>query len=231
MRLATLYRKIFLNEKNPQGAKFFCVGLNKTGTTSLKNEFRRLHFKVGSQRQGELLFFEHYFKSEFRPILDFCKSAEFFQDLPFSCPETFKHLDQAFPSGKFILTIRDDPEQWYESLTQFHARLFGTQGQPPTVAELEAATYVKKGFMKRAIQLFGTSDSDPYNKKILVQFYINHVEAVKQFFTNRTQKLLVLNLSSPHAYAEFQDFMNLRSPFDSFRWDNKTSNVSLRNKS
>ncbi len=50
-------------------------------------------------------------------------------------------LDQKFPGSKFILTIRNSPEQWYESLTRFHAVLFG-HDRIPTSDDLKAATYV-----------------------------------------------------------------------------------------
>jgi hypothetical protein len=79
--------------------KYFCIGRNKTGTTSLKLTFLDLGFPVGHQRAAEILFDRHYFAGEFRPIINYCRSARVFQDVPFSCPETFKHLDKAAPGS------------------------------------------------------------------------------------------------------------------------------------
>src|SRR6056297_564727 len=103
--------------------KIFCVGLNKTGTTSLKKEMEFQGHTVGNQRQAELLF-DDWVKRKFNRIVRYCHTAQFFQDSPFSLPYTFIVLDQAFPGSKFILTVRDNPEQWYNSLIHFHGKLW-----------------------------------------------------------------------------------------------------------
>lgn len=223
-----IYRKIAYQEQNPWGVKFFCIGLNKTGTTSLKKEFSRLHFKVGSQRRAEDLFDKYYFSGGFTDLIKYCRTAEFFQDLPFSCPETYVQLDSAFPKAKYILTVRDDAEQWYESITKFHSKLFGRNGRLPTIQDLEAATYRRKGFMKLIIKLFGTTDSDPYNKTQLIRYYEEHIRSVQTFFANHPERLMVINLSEPRAYERFQDFVRLVSPYDDFPWENKTSEIRER---
>jgi hypothetical protein len=110
--------------------KIFCIGLNKTGTTSLKKEMALQGFTVGNQRQAELLF-DDWVKRDFRRIVRYCRTARFFQDAPFSYPYTFIALDQAFPGSKFILTVRDNAEQWYNSLIRFHGKLWGNGNTPP----------------------------------------------------------------------------------------------------
>lgn len=105
--------------------KFFCIGRNKTGTTSLMKAFEDLGFIVGDQHAAEVLYDQYFFKNEFEPIVAYCKSAEVFQDVPFSYLNTLRHIDKAYPGSKFILTVRDDAEQWYRSITRFHAKSFG----------------------------------------------------------------------------------------------------------
>ena len=127
----------FSNQRNAAGkVKFFCIGRNKTGTTSLKRAFEDLGYPVGNQRKAEILAGKYYFEEKFQPIVDYCKTAQVFQDVPFSYPETYKHLDKAYPGSKFILTLRDSPEQWYRSITRFHAKMFGKEGRVPTVEDL-----------------------------------------------------------------------------------------------
>ena len=91
--------------------KIFCIGLNKTGTTSLEKAMIDLGYLIGDQRQAELLF-DDWVKRDFSKLIEYCKTAVFFQDSPFSYPYTYVAIDQAFPNSKFILTIRDDAEQW-----------------------------------------------------------------------------------------------------------------------
>lgn len=201
--------------------KYFCIGRNKTGTTSLKQAFQDLGFKVGNQRTAEELADKYYFDGNFDPIIEYCQAAHVFQDVPFSYPETFKHLDAAYPGSKFILTIRDNPEQWYRSITQFHAKKFG-RGNIPTVHDLKEANYIRKGFMYNTVRLHKTPDNDPYNKEILIKHYEDHNRMIIEYFKDRPNDLLVINLKAPNAYQKFLAFIGLESPYENFPWVNKT---------
>src|SRR5690606_4675563 len=98
--------------------KIFCIGRNKTGTTSLKVALRDLGYSIGSQRAAEHLI-EDWGQRDFRRLVKLVSTADAFQDIPFSYDYTFQAMDAAFPGSKFILSIRDSPEQWYESLVRF----------------------------------------------------------------------------------------------------------------
>ena len=126
--------------------KIFCIGSNKTGTTSLKHSFERFGYVVGKQRRAEKLSDKYYSQQKFGPIVEYCESAQVFQDVPFSYTNTFPHLDGAFPNSKFILSIRDE-ELWYSSLVRFHTKLFGIGGEIPSVTNLQNANYSSKGFI------------------------------------------------------------------------------------
>ena len=99
--------------------KIFCIGRNKTGTTSLKRALKDLDYSVGNQADAELLIHE-YAQRNFRSIVEYCHTAQAFQDIPFSLPYTYIVLDHAFPGSKFILSIRKDEDERYQSLIRFH---------------------------------------------------------------------------------------------------------------
>lgn len=202
--------------------KYFCIGRNKTGTTSIDQAFKDPNFIVGNQWKAEMLTDKYYSRSDYKKIIDYCKSAEVFQDVPFSLPETYKHLDAAYPGSKFILTLRDDAEQWYRSMTRFHAKKFGRDGNVPTIEDLKNATYVRKGFMYITVQVHGTPDNDPYNKEIMIKHYHDHNNHVISYFSDRPDDLLVLNLSEPDAYLRFTSFIGVESDQEDFPWENKT---------
>ncbi|MBW7470489.1 sulfotransferase [Marinobacter sp. F4218] len=202
--------------------KYFCIGRNKTGTTSLKRAFEDLGFPVGDQRTAEILTGKYYFEGDFQPIIGFCRSAQVFQDVPFSYPETYKHLDEAFPGSKFILTVRDTPDQWYQSLTRFHSKMFGKNGNLPTTAELKLAPYVWPGFMYNVVRIHGTPEDDPYNKDIMVQHYKKYNDDVLKYFKGRPEDLLVINLAEPRSYDKFVEFLGVDSPYHDFPWENQT---------
>ncbi|MEQ3722935.1 sulfotransferase [Alcanivorax sp.] len=213
----------FKSKKKSKGkTKYFCVGRNKTGTTSLKAAFEALQYPVGQQRRAEILTMEHYFDGNFVPIIKYCKSAQVFQDVPFSYPETYKQLDQAYPGSKFILTVRDNSEQWYRSITRFHAKRFGKEGRIPTVEDLKAAQYVQPGFMHNVIRVHGTTEEDPYNKDVMTAHYERYNREVMEYFKGRPSDLLVINIAEQGAYQKFVEFLGVDSPYDDFPWENKT---------
>lgn len=211
-----------LKDKYP--SKIFCIGRNKTGTTSLKKMFEMYDYKVGDQRRAECLDIA-YRKRDFEKIVKYCFSAEVFQDFPFSYPETFRYMDLAFPDAKFILTIRDNPEQWYNSIKSFYTKLF-SMGPELTSNDLKKAKYVRKGWMyQNVVEAFCTPEDDPLNKEILISSYLNYNENVVQYFKNKPSKLLVINISDFNGYAKFCDFLGIKSQFDGFPWENKTSEI------
>lgn len=201
--------------------KIFVIGLNKTGTTSLERAFLDLGYTVGDQRVSELLYDRYYFESEMGPILEYCRTAQVFQDVPFSKPETYKYLDEEFPGSKFILSIRDNSDQWYCSVVRFHAKTFGKGGRIPTVGDLREARYVRPGFMYNVIRSYGTTEDDPYNRKTLKSYYDKYNRNVIEYFKDRDD-LLVINVSEKGAYQKFVKFLGVESPYDDFPWENRT---------
>jgi hypothetical protein len=124
----------------------------------LYKAFEELGFVVGYQREAELLM-EDYFEEDYERIIKYCKKAEVFQDVPFSFPDTYKILDKEFPNSKFILTVRDSSDQWYTSITKFHAKLFGN-GNIPTWEDLKNAEYIYKGWIyNNFINNYGLTES------------------------------------------------------------------------
>lgn len=201
--------------------KIFCIGLNKTGTTSVKVAFEELNFIVGNEAKAKKLL-EPYLKRDFKPIIHYCKTAQAFQDSPFSFPYTYIILDHAFPGSKFILTVREDAEEWYNSITRFHAKLWG-HGNIPTKEHLMNATNSTKGrpwIVNQ--QLFNTPEDDPYKKKLLIEFYNRYLNDVKEYFKNKPQNLLVINLKKENSYMEFCEFLNKNPMRKEFPWKNKT---------
>lgn len=202
--------------------KVFCIGRNKTGTTSLKFALTELGFAVGNQRMAEKLFDQDYFVGKFDRIIEYCHSYEAFQDVPFSCPETYKYLDVAFPGSKFILTVRDSPAQWYDSLVRFHAKVFG-QGNTPTYAQLSQARYMRQGYATNIVKLHGTEQDDPYNRQTLIDHYNRHNSDVAAYFADRPNDLLTINLSGPNDYQRMTEFLGRPSKKAAFPWKNKNS--------
>jgi hypothetical protein len=189
--------------------KIFCIGFNKTGTTSL-GAFLELHnLKVEHQINGEKLLV-NYLNRDFSTIISACKktSSNVFQDVPYSLPYTFMHLDLAFPDAKFILTVRDNAEQWYESILSFHSNFFNN-GQKPDADTLKKFNYIYKGWAWDLMnRVFFKNNKETYDKNTLIKVYNNHIETVMDYF-NDEAKLIIINIANNNDTTKLCDFLGL----------------------
>ena len=187
--------------------KVFCIGKNKTFTPALSKLFNEMGLTVGPQRPAELLAKECA-ENDFKRIIKYVKyRGKAFLDVPFNFTNTFKILDKEFPDSKFILTISDSPEVWYETNTSYHSKLFGDGGLP-TKSDLQKAAYVYPGWMWEMNRLiYMTPEEDIYNKPILMRQYNDYNNSVIEYFENKPGKLLVVNLKDKDALLRIRDFL------------------------
>lgn len=202
--------------------KVFCIGKNKTGTTTIMKVFSDLGYVVGNQREAELLN-KNYYEKDFQSIINYCKKYQAFQDVPFSWPDTYKYLDKFFPRSKFILTVRDSAEIWYESLISFQTKVHGN-GKLPTVEVLKSFDYVYKGWAwDNRKSVFGfTEDDDPYDKKKFIDQYNQYNNEVRTYFLDKSDQFIEINVSNDKDYLRLCNFLGKHPKGDNFPWENKT---------
>lgn len=186
--------------------------MNKTGTTSLKWAMKELDFTVGNQRKAEALI-QEWANRDFKPIIRYCRGANFFQDIPFSLPYTYIAMDQAFQNSKFILTVRDSSDVWYRSVREFDYVLRQQKNIVP-------------GYSNRLI--WNTTADNVLEKEKLIQLYEHHNDSVRDYFRHRTEDLLILNVADESAYQQLCDFLGVQNRRDSFPWLNRTSEILKR---
>jgi hypothetical protein len=191
-----------------QRAKVFCIGRNKTGTTSMASALSSLGYRVGNQRKA-LLLLDDWTKRKFKRIIRYCRSADAFQDMPFSIADTYRAMDLAFPGSKFILTVRDSPEEWYTSLIRSHTRIVN-KGRVPTANDLKRCPIVRKGWLWYVQELiYGIDASTLYDKAIYTEHYESHNQQIIEYFKLRESTLLVLNLRDPLAMRRLCEFLGV----------------------
>jgi hypothetical protein len=207
------YVKSLIGLPNP---KVFVIGRNKTGTTSLMKALSDLGYKMGNQRQAELLM-EDWAKRDFRRLIAYCHKSDAFQDLPFSHHYTFQAMDAAFPKSKFILSIRGSADEWYQSLIRYHSkRLEKRTGERriPTIEDMKRDPYIYEGYLWRNRQLIGIAmdSSDAYPEENYKAHYLRHNEIVIDYFRHRPEDLLVINLADSVSMLKLCHFLG--KPFD-----------------
>lgn len=126
--------------------KIFCIGLHKTGTTSLEHALGILGYRVISYDESVL---EYVYSNDIGSLISSTDRADAFSDSPWYL--YFREFHQAFPDAKFIFTQRSN-EKWIKSVVnhfgdnwqllqwkQFHEFVYGT-GEPLGNEEI----YLKK---------------------------------------------------------------------------------------
>ena len=203
--------------------KVFCIGANKTGTTSLEEVFKSLGMRVGDQSIAEL-FMHDWANQDFRKIIRYCRSADAFQDMPFSYPGTYEAVDKAYPNSKFILTVRINSGEWYESLVRFHTKLIG-KGRIPTADDLRQFPYCYKGYLWDAQRLrYGAKESTLYDREVYIQAYEDHNRKVREYFTGRPGDLLELSISDADAMERIVKFLGY--PYTGQKMPHRNSSVA-----
>ena len=95
--------------------KVFCVGLNRTATTSMGRAFDALGYKTWHWNTHSAEFLTMWHEGRFPSDLERAvEDHDAFEDLPWGL--LYRELDERFPGSKFVLTVRRSPEAWLRSI-------------------------------------------------------------------------------------------------------------------
>jgi sulfotransferase family protein/glycosyl transferase family 7 (putative galactosyltransferase) len=179
--LGTVYRNFSSTpiELLPIPTRLFGIGLHKTATTSLHRAFQILGFDSLHWGQGEapLIWEEMHAAGRSKTLERYYAAC----DLPI--PLLYQKLDEAYPNSKFILTVRDE-KKWLKSVE----RLWDPQYNP---TRWEWDVWPISNRLHRA--LYGRAD---FNADVMLATYRNHNKAVQEYFKDRPQDLLVMDMDA-----------------------------------
>lgn len=215
-------RKIFLTNKNWN--KIFCIGYNKTGTTTLEGVLKLYGLKLPNQQEQELRLTKQCFSCNYTPLIEFASKYEAFQDLPFSQGEVYVACDALFPNSKFILTERDS-EAWYNSMVNFHKKIFNISNidSLTEIDIIEKYNYLYPGYFhenkKRLLTNFHGKVATVhwellYNKDYYISTYEERNNRIKKYFQNCPEKLLVVDITTTQDTKEILEFFKIPEEFN-----------------
>lgn len=204
--------------------KIFCIGQNKTGTTSLENLLSIFGFKMGNQSIGEILSLDWLINKDAERIIKYSHTADAFQDAPFSYPGLYKELDEAFPNSKFILTVRNSPDEWFKSLVKFHTTIFSSDlSRPPNETDLKNAVYCYKGYALEVFSLLYEYPKIPlYDEFAYKKHYITDNDEKRSYFKNRPDNFIEINLAIKDDFRRLCDFLVIETNITGFPWLNRS---------
>lgn len=208
-----------------QRPKVFCIGYNKTGTTTLETVLNNLGYRTPNQQEQEALVVEETFRGNFKPLESLCKTSDAFQDMPFSQGATYAVADTLFPGSKFILTVRESGE-WFESLARFHLNGILKKAGVERLGDFGEMTFKNKAiylknnylqniFKRHAFKSVGHEAhydwSLVYNRDHRISAYERRNRAIVEHFQERPGDLLVLDLTKEVDSSKIVEFLGLPS--------------------
>ncbi len=178
--------------------KIVGIGLNKTGTSTLKTCMETWGFKHVTYNLDA---FNAYRERDWDYLKSVADEHDSFENWPWAL--MYEQFDDWYPDAKFILTVRKDAQTWFKSLSR-HGQNMG----PLTDFE---------------IYIYGYAVPKEH-KREHIEFYNQHNSKVKKFYENRPDKLLEVCWENGDGWKELADFLNLDAPNVPFPHSNKTPN-------
>lgn len=166
-------------------SKVFCIGFQKTGTSSLSKALQGLGFSVGDA-VGVLNQTVDWQVADPRPeimekVLRVVEGVDAIQDSP--CAFLFRELDATYPNAKFILTMRET-EAWLASYRGF----FPDQNNP----------------LRR--WMYGVARFSGNEARYRKVYEAQNAEIIA-YFAGRADDLLVMDLSKGDGWLKLVTFL------------------------
>lgn len=191
------------NKFNHNTGKVIGVGFHKTGTTSLGKALEIMGYKVKGVTPRALI---SILKKNYKKLLKTIDKYDALEDSPWF--KIYKELDKQLPGSKFILTIRDE-DSWYKSLCLHTDNIRTAQRE----------------------WIYGRGNGIPKNNKNnTLEVYRKHNQEVLEYFKNRPNDLLVLDLKKDEKWEMLCAFLNKEIPEVPFpHKNNHNENVGKTN--
>ena len=97
--------------------KVFCIGVWKSGTTSIGNALNIL--LKGKHCGWTFVYRNYYLKNNKEALISTSRNYISFDDSPWNCKEVIDIMANEYPNSKFILPIRD-VDEWFESFRKWN---------------------------------------------------------------------------------------------------------------
>jgi hypothetical protein len=189
--------------------KVFCIGLAKTGSSSLAKALEYMGFHLGRR---QVIFKQHYpeldllkaiEEKQYEKILAVLPKYDAFVDNPW--PSLYQVVAKAEPSAKFILTTREEKTWIVSALSYF-------------------------GDSQSKFRVLNYGKANPIgNEAEYLERYRKHNQEVIEYFKEETDRLLVLPLEANDKWEQLSTFLGRKKPKLDYPVVNQTSKSGKAN--
>jgi hypothetical protein len=211
-------------------AKVFCIGLGRTGTTSLTNAltllgYRANHLPIDELTQRE---FHDYFAGNphnSQPLkLSVLNEFDALADTPICC--VYQGLDRAYLGSRFIVTVRDK-QSWLASQERLNTQiLIPFFSENPNAPDVRFLNFLMKTLITRTLgdesagiftdEFEGVAFWDP---EVFARLYDAYYDQVRAYFEGREEQLLMLNIVAGEGWEKLAPFLGVTAPDEPFPFE------------
>ncbi len=217
----------------------FCIGLGRTGTTSLTQALGILgyhanHLPIDEITQREMY---AYFANDLHTMsplhLSILDEYNALADTPVCC--VYQGLDKAYPGSKFILTVREK-QGWLASQERLHDQIvipfFSQNREAPDVRfqNFLIKTLVTRTIGDEAASIF-TEDFEIgafYDRDVFSRLYDAYYEQVPKFFAGREDQFLMLRIVDGEGWEKLAPFLGVDAPDEPFPFEMRLTRSERR---
>ena len=192
----------------PHKGKIFCIGLNKTGTTSFGDALQNIGLKRLGWR-GTLCanLFLRWYEQKREPFIEAARKYDVMEDLPW--PLVYDWMEQTFHGAKFVLTTRESTEVWLKSI---QAHILRHDSRP-------------YGRFYGHRMIYGSYDPLA-DATIWAARYEHHNASVRKYFSTKPGKLLDLVVGNGDEGEKLAAFLGYDKPIV-FPHSNKRPDLAI----
>lgn len=181
---------------SPFPTRIFGIGMHKTATTSLHTALRLLDIDSAHWKSA------HWAKAIWDEMHTWGTSLTLEKHhalCDFPITTLYEKLDKGYPGSKFILTIRNE-DRWLQSVRNHwsheHNLFRASWSHDPFTHKIHKAVYGTKGF----------------DEAIFRERYRRHNSEVREYFKDRPNDLLVMDMDSNPGWQDLCKFLNKPVP-------------------
>ena len=200
-------------------SRYFCISMQRTGTTSVGDFFDYLGYPTARYPQSARLGWSKYwYDGDFERIFKshVFKSSQLFEDNPWWYPEFYKVLYHRFPGSRFILFTRDS-NAWFRSMTKHsggntlgntrrHCKVYRREGEYYKNLDDDEKFKPSLNETDNLMQLSNLSEH-------YIQLYEIRNREVREFFNEHDpDALFTCDLNDPHKWRKLGAFIGQPVP-------------------
>lgn len=215
--------KIPTNKKS----NVICLGLNRTGTTSLKSGLESLGYNVMWEGLGHQFIQSDVWNKDYSSLSSIINNPAFnaYEDLPFSLKGIHPEIFKIDPEAKYILTIRD-AKKWARSVMNFykeHLPYLGNRLSSPQIYDHQYAgieSFITHNYTQAMFDSWGITSQENLEEN-LIRIFNEHKKEILDFFKDKPNSLYVLDVSQGNSFKKLATWLGEKTNENNFPWLHK----------